>query len=346
MNFRRVLRLKPGNRVAILSPSATVPSRFPEVARRGIENLREYFDLDPVILPGAFEDTQRNYENPGIRVADLVRAFSDDDLRGIFATIGGDESIRVLPLLDRKLLVSNTKSFMGYSDCCTYHTYLATLGNCSLHGPAIMAGFAQIESLPVSYVEYISRVLFSDSTGLEMNAFDEYSNGYPDWGAPGNATRVNAKVSSDPWKWLQGTSIRGRLFAGNVEVLDWIRGTEFWPPPEFWNGVFLILETSEEVPQPVAVERYLRSYGISGILHRIGGLAFGRFRGYSREMIHEVEKRIMSVVRVEFHLNDLPVVTGLDVGHTDPQFPIPNGVNGEIRQGEDVLRILGSYTNP
>ncbi|MHB8396821.1 MAG: S66 family peptidase [Thermoplasmataceae archaeon] len=344
--FRKVRRLRRGDKVAVVSPSRPVPSVFPAVAKKGIEALKTYFDLEPVVFPGAYAGIEESYRNPRIRSDDLNRAFASDEFSAIFSTIGGDESIRVLPFLDRNIISASPKAFIGYSDCSTYHTYLSNLGICSLHGPSIMSGFAQAGNFPDSFIEYIERILFHDSSGLEMSRFPWYSEGYPDWRVPENSSLVKEQKITEPWRWLQGDSMKGRIFAGNMEVLDWMRGTQYWPSPDFWNGTLLFLETSEEVPPPIAVERYLRLYGITGILQRINGLVFGRFRGYSHEMLESVEKSILSVVNIEWGLESLPVMLGFDMGHTDPQFPVPIGIEAEIRRNRDVIRILESFTVP
>ena len=51
-------RLKNGDRVAIVSPSKSLPSVLPRLAETGINNLKEYFDLEPIIFPNTFSDME------------------------------------------------------------------------------------------------------------------------------------------------------------------------------------------------------------------------------------------------------------------------------------------------
>ena len=55
-----------------------------------------------------------------------------------------------------------------------------------------------------------------------------------------------------------------------------IVGTEIWPEPDEWKGKILLLETSEEKPEPNLVKYYLRNLGAQGILERINGIVVGK----------------------------------------------------------------------
>ncbi len=103
-----------------------------------------------------------------------------------------------------------------------------------------------------------------------------------------------------------------------------------------------MLETSENVPTPYQVEVMILSLGITGVLDRIDGLAFGRFRVYLKEMRTDVTSRIKCVLRDELGIGEIPFFEGLDFGHTDPYFPVPVGIHARI-QGDKII-LLESLT--
>ena len=45
-----------------------------------------------------------------------MAAFADDSIDGIVSTIGGTDSIRILPYLDLQVIRDHPKVFMGFSD--------------------------------------------------------------------------------------------------------------------------------------------------------------------------------------------------------------------------------------
>ena len=137
--------------------------------------------------------------------------------------------------------------------------------------------------------------------------------------------------------------MEGEIFAASIEVLDWLRGTEYFPPVSFFKGKLLFLETSEEIPSPVAVERMLRSLNILGVMDQIAGLAFARFRGYTDKMTVGIESILERMLEKEFVNSGLPIVTGLDFGHTDPYFPIPNLIRVKVNGHE--IKLLESFAS-
>ena len=105
-------KLRPGDRVAIVSPSFAAPAVFPAVHELAMRRLRDEFGLEPVEYP----TTRRLHADPRDRAADLMAAFTDPGIAGVLATIGGDDQLTVLPFLDRDLVAANPKPFAGYSD--------------------------------------------------------------------------------------------------------------------------------------------------------------------------------------------------------------------------------------
>lgn len=89
-------KVRPGARVAVVSPSFAAPGAFPAVHERAMRRLREDLGLEPVEFP----TTRRLGASPEDRAADLMAAFLDPDIEAVLATIGGDDQIAVLPHLD------------------------------------------------------------------------------------------------------------------------------------------------------------------------------------------------------------------------------------------------------
>ena len=82
-----------------------------------------------------------------VSLLSVTRTFADPEVKGIFTSIGGDDSVRILPYLDTKVIRENPKIFMGYSDTTTMNTYFNQLGLVTLNSPSIMAGFSQWNNL-------------------------------------------------------------------------------------------------------------------------------------------------------------------------------------------------------
>jgi len=336
-------RLKPGDKVATVSPSWGGPSVFPHRYQAGVRQLEAEFGLEVVEMPHTLKDADWLACNPEARAADLMQAFSDPSIKGIIATIGGEDSIRILPYLDLDLIHNNPKVFLGYSDTTISHMICYKAGLTSFYGPTIMAGFGENCGMFPYMVESIRRTLFTNEPIGEIKPnMDGWTVEILDWANPANQERKRSLNPSTGWKFLQGKGVqRGHLLGGCIEVIDWLRGTALWPDLEKWQDAILFLETSEEAPPPATVKYTLRALAAMGVLKRLSGILFGRPGGnVPIEKFEEYDQAILRVVREEEGLTNLPVISNMDFGHTDPMFVFPYGVKAEIDCEEQRFSIL------
>lgn len=339
MSLMKVNYLKPGDTVGIVSLSWGGPSIYPAVYDNGLKVLKEW-GLNVKEFPTARSDAVYLHDHPEVRAKDLNDAFADQEVKAIITTIGGDDSIRILPLLNPELIKANPKIFMGYSDTTAQHFFLGLLGMTSFYGPSIMGGFSQMHSLEPEFREHVRQVLFGDFKG-NYRPYKQYCNGYPDWAEAANIGKVNELKPNDGWHWLQGEGVaEGKLFGGCIELFQMLNGTVWWPKPEFWEDKILFFETSEDVPAVSYVEHQLRNMGIQDIFKHVKGLIIGRPRDYSDKDKQELERRILDQVQHEFRRPDLPVIANFDTGHSDPQLILPINFFIQIDCSNQLIKFL------
>src|SRR5688572_24037496 len=116
LNLKKPRALSQGSRVAIVSPSWGGPGAIPTRYEMGARELRERFGFEVVEMPHSRAEPDWVWRNPQARADDLNAAFADTSIDGIISSIGGDDSVRVLPFIDTKLMAANPKVFMGFSD--------------------------------------------------------------------------------------------------------------------------------------------------------------------------------------------------------------------------------------
>ena len=127
MKFIKPKKLEKGDTVGIVSPSWWSPSIFPHVYESWIEILKT-LNLNIKEFPSARKDAKYLEENPEFRAKDINDAFADPEIKAIIASIGGDDSVRILPYLDIETIKKNPKIIMWYSDTSTLTTYLNQIG--------------------------------------------------------------------------------------------------------------------------------------------------------------------------------------------------------------------------
>ncbi len=340
LTYRRPRALTPGDTVAVLSPSWGGPHSFPHIFERGLATLRGW-GLTIKEYPSTRMDATQLRSNTRQRVADIHDAFMDPQVAAIIASIGGDDSMLLLPHLDAALIGRHPKILLGYSDTTTLLTFAHMQGMVTFHGPSVMSGLAQLTSHPTAHRTHVHDMLFAHKSAYTYQAARHYSDGYIDWADSQQRIDVLPTQFSRGWQFLQGKGVhRGQLYGGCIEVLEFLKGTPYWPAPDFWYDKLFFLETSEEKPSITDITRWLRNYGLQGIFHKIAGLMFGRAKDYTLSEQIALDAAILHVVRDEFGAHDLPIVTHVDIGHTEPQWIVPLGVMAHIDCHDQKISLV------
>ncbi|MBR3676238.1 MAG: LD-carboxypeptidase [Alphaproteobacteria bacterium] len=341
-NLIKPQKLVAGDKVAIVSPSWAGASVFPQRYKAGIKQLEEEFGLVAVEAPNSMIDAEENADNPQKRAQDINWAVKNKEIKAIIPVIGGDDAVRILPYLDYTAIRENPKILLGYSDITVLHLAFLHAGVSSIYGPAIMAGgFAENGGMFDYFKNSVRKTLFSNDI---IGKIEPNLSGWTDeelsWREPKNQLLKRKLKKSTGNRVLQGKGkVCGHLFGGCVEVLEMLKGTPVWPDKEFFEGAILFLETSEEAPSADYVVRVLRNYAASGVLERVNGIIVGRGANLPENEQDRYDKAFMQVVQKECHL-DIPLISQMDFGHTDPMFLLPYGAKAEIDAEKGSFAIL------
>lgn len=338
--LQRPPRLHAGDRIAAVSLSWGGPGTFPHRYEAGRRQLEAAFGVELVAMPHALDPPEVLAAAPRARADDLHAAFADPSIAGVISTIGGEDSIRILPHLDLELLAANPKVFIGYSDTTVTHMALRRAGLVSFYGTSLMTGLAENRGLHAYLVDGIRRTLFEPTAPLEwVPNRDGWTVEHRDWSDPATDQQARELRPSTEWRWHGGGAATGPTVVACVEVLDWLRGSAWWPD---LAGAVLVLETSEEAPPPDYLTRFLRALALTGELASLAGLVLGRPGGADLpvERHSDYDDAVLQVIRREEGLDGLPFVAGVDIGHTDPVWTVPQGIPLRIDPGAERLTFL------
>lgn len=341
INLIKPEKLKSGDKIATVSLSwggAGEPNllwRYEQGKRR----LEELFGLRVVEMPSTLKGAEYLRKNPQARARDLMQAFEDDSIKGIFSCIGGDDSLRLLPYIDLEVIRRHPKIFLGYSDSTVTHYMCYKAGLSSFYGPALLSDFAENVVLPEYTRKWIKKALF-DNTPLGIIApATEWTSEYLPWDYT-NRQKMRRFKMNTPYEILQGKgSIEGRLIGGCIEVMDWISRTELFPTIDDFQGAILFLETSEDKPSPSEVEHYMRKYGKMGILQVLHGMIIGK--PYDNCYYEDYKKILLKVLR-DYNREDLPLLYNVSFGHCEPKCCLPYGAKAKINCIYKNFEILES----
>ena len=337
--------IKAGDKVATVSLSWGGAGELTHKYEVGKQQLTDAFDVEVVEMPHTLDTAADVYANPKARAEDLMQAFADPDIKGIFSCIGGNDSVRMLPYIDFDVIRNNPKPFLGYSDSTITHFICLKAGIRSYYGPSVMAGFAENGGLFPYMENSVRKALFTNEVigEVKQNTDGWVVKQYP-WEDESLLHKKRILNPAMERKLLQGEGkVQGHLIGGCMEVLEMLKGTVLWPELDVWKGAVLFFETSEDAHDAEEVIGWVRNLATQGILDVVNGIIIGRPGGdaVGEEYYQAQDDAFMKVVKTECGL-DIPIMSRMDFGHTDPQFVVPYGAMAEIDCENKKFTILES----
>ncbi len=343
MKFKDLIKLSPGDKVAVVSPSFAAPGKWPHVYELGLQRLKEIFHLEPVEYP----TTRKIGASKEERASDLRAAFQDEDIKAVFASLGGNDQVTYVKNLPQDEFASNPKPFFGYSDNSHFENHLWLCGIPSFYGGSILTEFAMQGQMDDYTIEYLSYALF-DSGRFELKASSEFNDIGLNWNDESLLNTRRRYQANDGWHWDAIGDAEGHTWGGCVESIDeMLRHSIALPSLDDFKEIIMFAETSEEIPSHDYVFRVFRALGERGILANIRGLVMGRPKAWEFDKQNTDEQKdiykdkqrqtILEIVRK--YNPSIPIVQNLDFGHTAPQIPLPMGKKMQIETGSKKIFV-------
>lgn len=147
-------------------------------------------------------------------------------------------------------------------------------------------------------------------------------------------TKDDMVFSKNPgWEVFKTGKAQGIVVGGNVGTLLLLAGTPYWPS---MKGKILFIEDDEAEP-PKTIDRFFTQLRHMGIYDQIVGLVVGRFPGCVGLNTSDSLFMILNDALKGFRI---PVITGFDMGHTDPLLTVPIGARVELDASKKTITLL------
>ncbi|MBQ9902189.1 MAG: LD-carboxypeptidase [Clostridia bacterium] len=288
--------LQPGDKVALIAPcSPVLPERLAFAAEfiAGLGYLPEIFPSCRSrlgFLAGADE----------LRARDINRAFADPEIRAVVVVRGGYGGARLADWLDYDMIKANPKIFTGFSDATVLHILInQRCGMATFHAPMpAAANFREDE---------FTHDALADALAGRWNAV--YDNSHTD---------RNAGV---PLECVFEGRGEGRLVGGNLTMIASTAGT---PYKLDCRDSILFLEDVGEYAY--AIDRSVLHMKHSGILEGCRGVILGTWLDCQAPSGMPVSLTLRNALESL----GIPVISGIQCGHSVPSTFLPLGMNAEI----------------
>lgn len=298
--------LSPGDLIRIISPSGPVD---PEMLRLGAKILEEW-EYVVEISPNALKGDGYLAGNDDERLADLMDALTDKQVKGIICSRGGYGVMRILRIIDwQRIENTSPKVFVGFSDIGALQA--ALLNRCgwiTYSGPQAAMGLGGDMS-PRSLM-HLRRMIDGSNFQLSWSDIEK------------TVLRTGETDNQE---------ITGVLIPICLSILVSLIGTPYMP--DLKNTLLCI----EDVNEPLyRIDRMIWQLHASGNLEQVNALVLGAFTWQDNRLDDSVEILCKHYCKK----NSIPLFSGLPYGHIDDKITLPFGArasidaNGEIRLEE------------
>lgn len=304
-------RLRPGDKVGLITPGSYIPDRTLEKA---IANIRS---LGLEVVLGKNIRAKRGYiaGTDQQRLDDLHGMFANPEIKAVWCARGGYGCTRLLPNIDFALIRQNPKVFIGYSDITALHLAIhQRTGLVCFHGPVGGSDFTEYT------VANLKAVLMDAAAPYSIRTIDSH-------GTVKNPDLYNIEV-------LRPGRVRAPLWGGNLSLLAAMAGTEYAFDAA---GKLVFMEDIDE--KPYRVDRMLTQLRQSAQMEQAAGFALGVFAGCvpgpndeSLTLAETISDRFSDLQR--------PTVYGLTFGHIANQCTLPVGLEAELDTDSLTITLL------
>ncbi len=288
--------------IGIVSPAGSVEK---DKVRKGIEILRSLSDLTFVEHVHLYNKDKYLAGSDFDRARQINDFFSDKRIKAIICARGGYGCLRILPLIDWRLVIENPKPFIGFSDITALLTTF--YDKCHLktfHGPVMTS----VSSIDEQSIQKLHSLLSTDEVLLEA---------YFDAPFELSLSRVIIEGESS-----------GILYGGNLTTLCHLTGTPYEPD---YQDKILILEDIEE--PAYKIDRMLTQLKLAGCFEELNGVVLGTFENCGDKQI------INEIVASIFASFNIPVAVIDRIGHGNKNDIIPHGSKVLFDTSKGIIKL-------
>lgn len=315
-------KIKKGDSIRVITPARSI--KLPFITEESINvSLKRFEEMNLEVTFGKNVKILNQFNSSSVeeRIEDLHDAFKDQKVKAIITAIGGYNSGELLDYLDYNLIKKNPKILCGYSDITAIlNAIYSKTSLLTYYGPHFF-DFGNIQGADYT-VDYFKKCLFIDSP-FRVLPSEKWSN--DKWS---NCQKSRKFIKNDGPFVINNGKADGTILGGNLVTFCSLSGTPFFSG--FKDTVLFIEDDEEE--HLFSFNRNLTSLTNRKDFSEIKAIVFGRFQPESKI----TKQNLFDVVKNNKKLQKIPIIGGVDFGHTTPRLTIPIGGKCKIDAKESI----------
>lgn len=322
--------LRSGDHIGIFSASSPISATIPIRFDRGTAFLKS---KGYRVIHGALRGQQDHYRSGSIaqRADEFNQLLYDPDIHVLMASIGGNNTNSILPYIDYAYLKKHPKIIIGYSDTTALLLAIyAKTGLITFYGPAAASSFGELPPFVDWTFQNFQQILSKDLSlpytyPLPPVWTDEYIN----W------SQQDRSKEQYPNRWIcvHPGCVQGRPIGGNLNTIEGFFGTEYMPPIQ--DGDILFLEDS--LKDACTIERSFSLLKLAGVFDKISGIILGKHEKFNDNGTGRAPYEILLEV---LGSPQIPILADFDCCHTHPMLTLPIGCTVLLDADHTQLKLL------
>ena len=227
------------------------------------------------------------------------------------------------------------------------HLMLHKLGFGTFYGQSFLADVCEMEDDMLPYTKKFFEELIKTGNIKEIVPSDVWYEERTDWSKSAVGTE-RTKHENEGFQLLQGKPVfAGKILGGCLEsiydifdnsrypdTISLCEKYDLFPSLEDWKGKILLLETSEEQPDPKHYRKMVETLKKVGVFDVVSGVICGK--PMNELYFDEYKKIIVDVIDNP----NISVVANINIGHATPRCIIPFGIEAEVDAVNQKIRFV------
>lgn len=265
------------------------------------------------------------------RADEFNQLLYDPDIHVLMASIGGNNTNSILPYIDYAYLKKHPKIIIGYSDTTALLLAIyAKTGLITFYGPAAASSFGELPPFVDWTFQNFQQILSKDlSLSYTYPLPPVWTDEYINW------SQQDRSKEQYPNRWIcvHPGCVQGRLIGGNLNTMEGFFGTEYMPPIQ--DGDILFLEDS--LKDACTIERSFSLLKLAGVFDKVSGIILGKHEKFDDNGTGRSPYEILLEV---LGSPQIPILADFDCCHTHPMLTLPIGCTVLLDADHTQLKLL------
>lgn len=317
-------KLKMGDEIRVIAPARSLSIMNDESKKVAIKTL-ENMGFKVSFSKNCEEIDEFYSSSIKSRLDDLHEAFLDKNVKAILTVIGGYNCNQLLDSIDFEIIKNNPKIICGYSDITALANAIYNISDLITYSGPHFSSFGMKKGIEYTK-EHFKKCLIEENE-FEVESSKQWSD--DSWFLDQENRNF---FENKGYQVINEGTATGKIIGGNLCTFNLLHGTKYMPNLE--NKILFIED--DDLSSPETFDRDLQSLIHQPNFDKVKGIVLGKFQIDMKI----TKEKLYKILKTKLQLNNIPIITEVNFGHTTPQITFPIGGEAKIVADKDNVKII------